>query len=541
MPSQSGLGRWFLPRGDFSGSRAARDEHGITSDATETARYDSLIRLFRAIGNRQSLAELTSAVAAEASQFIAFDLLGISQCADAMSAVEWHVAIPGAGTESGTIDATTGEAMTAWVCKNQQPLVIGSLNGEMRLESKILHLEQNGIQSICAVPLTSTQHKLGAIFIGSVAEDTYGEEEVRFLSLVATQVCSAIENHLACGQIAELKGRVQKENFDIEEEISEEHDFKEIIGRSAALRNALLQVETVAPTDCTVLICGETGTGKELIARAIHDRSARHAASFVKLNCAAIPTGLLESELFGHEKGAFTGAISQRIGRFELANRGTMFLDEIGEIPLELQPKLLRVLQEREFERLGNSRTLHTDTRLIAATNRDLEKMVEENRFRSDLFYRLNVFPIRVPALRERSEDIPVLVRHFAHQYARRMNKQIDSISSETMKALCQYHWPGNIRELQNVIERAVVMTKGSELQVPLSDLKGRAISVADGTEPRTLEEAERAHIMATLKKTGWVISGPNGAATQLGMRRSTLQFRMKKLGISVVRGAKPC
>jgi formate hydrogenlyase transcriptional activator len=298
----------------------------------------------------------------------------------------------------------------------------------------------------------------------------------------------------------------------------------------------LQQIETVAPTDCTVLIYGETGTGKELIARAIHERSARHKATYVKLNCAAIPTGLLESELFGHEKGAFTGAISQRIGRFELANHGTMFLDEIGEIPLELQPKLLRVLQEREFERLGNSRTLNTDTRLIAATNRDLEKMVEEKAFRADLFYRLNVFPIRIPALRERAEDIPLLVRHFAQQYAGRMNKQIDSIAPETMKALCAYHWPGNIRELQNVIERAVVMTKDSELRVPLTELKKRPVPNAHSSCAGTLEEAERAHILATLKQTGWVLAGPNGAAARLGMHRSTLQFRMKKLGISVVR-----
>jgi len=299
-------------------------------------------------------------------------------------------------------------------------------------------------------------------------------------------------------------------------------------------------VDTVASTDCTVLIYGETGTGKELIARAIHDRSRRHAASFVKLNCAAIPTGLLESELFGNEKGAFTGAISQRIGRFELANHGTMFLDEIGEIPLELQPKLLRVLQEREFERLGSSRTLHTDMRLIAATNRDLEKMVEESRFRADLFYRLNVFPIRIPSLRERSEDIPLLVRHFTKLYARRMNREIDTIASDTMKALCAYHWPGNVRELQNVIERAVVMTKGSELHVPLTELKKRPVQDGEGSCSVTLEEAERAHILRTLKQTDWVIAGANGAAARLGMHRSTLQFRMKKLGISVVRACKP-
>jgi len=529
-PSNSGFLPGLLPKADFGRS---------TAQATND---DALVRLFRAIGHHNSMSELASVLAAEAAPLIRFDCLGISRRNDVTHAVEWHVAIPGLGMESGSTAASTGHLLTGWAYEQQKPLMIASLDRETRLQSNILQRLPEGIQSVCAVPVTCTRHKLGALFVGSMAEDVYGEEDVRFLSLVATQVCSAIENHLAHGQIAELKGRLEQRSLgvDDEEESQQLHGFEEIVGHSATLRNVLMQIETVAPTDCTVLICGETGTGKELIARAIHDRSSRHKASFVKLNCAAIPTGLLESELFGHEKGAFTGAISQRIGRFELANRGTMFLDEIGEIPLELQPKLLRVLQEREFERLGNSRTLQTDTRLIAATNRDLEQMVEENRFRSDLFYRLNVFPIRIPALRERPEDIPLLVRHFTKQYARRMNKQIDSIASETMKALCAYHWPGNIRELQNVVERAVVMTRGSELQVPLTELKRRAVPNAEGPCSGTLEEAERTHILATLKQTGWVIAGANGAAARLGLHRSTLQFRMKKLGISVVRACKP-
>jgi len=279
------------------------------------------------------------------------------------------------------------------------------------------------------------------------------------------------------------------------------------------------------------LIYGETGTGKELVARAIHNLSSRLSNSFVKLNCAAIPTGLLESELFGHERGAFTGAIAQRIGRFELANRGTVFLDEIGEIPLELQPKLLRVLQEREFERLGSSRTLTTDARLIAATNRDLASMVEEQKFRSDLFYRLNVFPVRVPPLRERPEDIPLLVRHFTEQCARRMNKKIETISTETLKQMRQYHWPGNIRELQNFIERSVILTLGNVLHPPLASLKSAA--EADSLGAITLEDAERDHIRKILDQTRWVVAGPNGAAARLGIKRSTLYFRMQKLGIS--------
>ena len=320
-----------------------------------------------------------------------------------------------------------------------------------------------------------------------------------------------------------------------DDEVGGEAGFDGIIGRSSALRAVLREIRMVAPTDSTVLIYGETGTGKELIARAIHELSSRRKNAFVKLNCAAIPTGLLESELFGHERGAFTGAIGQRIGRFEVANHGTAFLDEIGEIPLELQPKLLRVLQEREFERLGSTRTLRTDARLIAATNRDLAAMVEEQRFRSDLFYRLNVFPVRVPPLRERREDIPLLVWHFARQFAERMKRHYESISPETMRALCEYDWPGNIRELQNLIERAVILCPGPVLRVPVRDLHHRTITVPNSGhtgQHQTLEEAERAHILRTLKEVRWVVGGPNGAAARLGMNRSTLQFRMKKLGI---------
>jgi DNA-binding NtrC family response regulator len=310
------------------------------------------------------------------------------------------------------------------------------------------------------------------------------------------------------------------------------HNFGEIVGTSAALTAVLKQVEVVAPTESTVLILGETGTGKELIARAIHTASSRSRRPFVKLNCAAIPTGLLESELFGHEKGAFTGAIAQRIGRFELADGGTVFLDEVGEIPLELQTKLLRVLQEREFERLGSTRTLRTDARLIAATNRELQKMVEQRKFREDLFYRLNVFPIYVPALRERSEDIPLLVHHFAQRFARQMNRTIETIPAETMAALTRYPWPGNIRELQNLIERAVILSHGPVLQVPLQDLDNCTALRRDNEKDQTLEAAERTHILAILNETRWVLAGPRGAAARLGMNRSTLQFRLKKLGL---------
>jgi formate hydrogenlyase transcriptional activator len=312
----------------------------------------------------------------------------------------------------------------------------------------------------------------------------------------------------------------------------EETAFEGIVGQSAVLRNVLRLVDTVATGNSTVLLLGETGTGKELVARAIHNRSRRRNRTLVKLNCAAIPSGLLESELFGHERGAFTGAVTQKVGRLELADQGSLFLDEIGDIPLELQPKLLRVLQEQEFERLGSTRTKKVDVRIVAATHCDLEAMILEKQFRSDLYYRLNVFPICIPPLRERPEDIPLLVRHFVQEAARRMNKTIDAIPSATMEALSQYRWPGNIRELENVIERAVILSPSSVLRVPLGDLRSR-ISPGHGSgKPHTIADVEREHIRAVLKETRWVLSGPRGAATRLGLNRSTLYFRMKKLGI---------
>jgi len=399
------------------------------------------------------------------------------------------------------------------------------------------------VKSACFIPLVNRGRALGDLMIVRLTEGTFTAEDVDFLSQAAGQIAIAIENALAYREISELKDKLAQEKLYLEEEIRSEMNFAEIVGKSSALRKVLKRVETVAPTGSTVLIYGETGAGKELIARAIHDLSPRKSKAFVKLNCAAIPTGLLESELFGHERGAFTGAIAQRIGRFEVAHGGTIFLDEIGEIPLELQTKLLRVLQEREFERLGSSRTLRTDARLIAATNRDLEAMVAEQKFRSDLFFRLNVFPIQVPPLRERHGDIPLLVRHFAQQFSKRMNKTIDTISSATMEALSRYHWPGNIRELQNVIERAVITSTGPVLKVDVADLKiskpsspaekGSAQGSTNGGLRDTLEETERQQILKALKQSNWVVAGPKGAAAKLGMKRSTLQLRMSKLGIS--------
>ena len=386
-----------------------------------------------------------------------------------------------------------------------------------------------GFTFFCHVPLVSRDRVLGVLALGRKGEHRFTQDEIDFLMKVAGQIAIAIENALAYREIAELKEKLSQEKLYLEDEIRGEVDFEGIIGQSSALRHVLQLVETVAPSDSTVLLLGETGTGKERIARAIHDRSRRKARTFVKLNCAAIPTGLLESELFGHEKGAFTGAIAQRLGRLELADQGSLFLDEVGDIPLELQPKLLRALQEREFERLGSTQTKKVNVRLVAATNRNLEKMIADGQFRSDLFYRLNVFPIRIPPLRERPDDIPLLVRYFAQKYARRMEKRIDSVPAVAMKKLSRWHWPGNIRELENFVERAVILTRGSVLEIPVSELK----SAAPGTAPRAnVDSADRERIVAILRDTKGRVGGGDGAAARLGLKRTTLISRMNKLGI---------
>ena len=403
---------------------------------------------------------------------------------------------------------------------------IGSFNSEATLKAAA-----EGLKSGCILPLVSRNHALGTLNVASRRENAFTPDDVELLTQVANQVAIAVDNALAFRQIAALKEKLSEEKLYLEDEIRGEHNFEEIIGESAALRRVLREAETVAPTDATVLVQGETGTGKEVVARAIHNLSRRRDRTFVKVNCSAIPSGLLESELFGHERGAFTGAIAQKIGRFELANQGTLFLDEVGDIPLELQPKLLRALQEQEFERLGSSRTVRVDVRLIAATNRPLTQMVADGQFRSDLFYRLNVFPITVPPLRERREDIPSLVRYFAQKYARRMDKPIETIPSEALEALTAYPWPGNVRELENFIERAVILSPRSVLHVSAADLKPP--DTASHEPPVTLEAAEREHIRRVLEETHWVISGPNGADAHLGMKRTTLQSKMRKLGLS--------
>ena len=397
-------------------------------------------------------------------------------------------------------------------------------------ESEVARLlRKEGIRSVLCVPLFTRNNLLGTLNVASFEDGAFGESEVGFMTQVANQVAIALENAFAYREISELKNKLAEEKLYLEDEIRTEGNFSEMVGESAAFQNVLRQIETVAPTDATVLILGETGTGKELIARAIHELSGRSGRTFVKLNCAAIPTGLLESELFGHERGAFTGAIAQRIGRLELADKGTLFLDEIGDIPLELQPKLLRALQEHEFERLGSTRTIRVDVRLIAATNRDLPKMVTDREFRTDLYYRLNVFPVHVPPLRERVDDIPILVRYFAQKYSRRMNRRVETITAESMAQLQRYAWPGNVRELENLIERAVILSRGSVLEIPA--LGGDGLSPAPVSLP-TMEAAEREHIVRALRESNGVLGGPNGAAAKLGMKRTTLQSRMKKLGV---------
>lgn len=414
------------------------------------------------------------------------------------------------------------------------------------------YLRQQGVEVLCCVPLITHGRAFGTVNFASRNPQNFSTPDVDLLRQVASQVAIALENALAFKEIDALKDKLAVEKLYLEEEIRTEFSFDEIIGESPALRRTLAQVELAAPAATTVLILGETGTGKEIIARAIHNLSPRRERTFVKVNCAAIPAGLLESELFGHERGAFTGALTQKIGRFEFADRGTLFLDEVGDLPLELQPKLLRVLQEQEFERLGGNRTIRVDVRVVAATNTDLAQLAAEKRFRSDLYYRLNVFPIQVPPLRERREDVPLLVRYFVQKFSRRQNKTVEYIPAPVMEAMSNYSWPGNVRELENLIERAVLLSPGKELRVPLAEFKENAIPSAlaaavvdlpSPSEPEhrsappssplpTLDDAQRSHILQVLRQTKWRISGPRGAAAILGIKRTTLQARMRKLGI---------
>jgi len=501
-------------------------------------RHAALLAVSEAIVAHRELRALIHDLGGLLQPVACFDFLSLVLHDAATDTMRLHVletcerVAPGA-----TIVLPTEMDPAGLVWRTQQPLVSSSVDELARWPHLLEQVQAYGVQSCCWLPLTTARRRLGTLVLTSKLSSAYDPADLGFLQQVARQVAVAVENALAFQEIEALKEKLAKEKAYLEEEVRTEHDFGDIIGESDGLRRVLKLVETVAPTDSTVLVGGETGTGKELVARAVHELSPRKGRTFVKLNCSAIPTGLLESELFGHEKGAFTGAICQKVGRFELANEGTLFLDEVGDIPQELQPKLLRVLQEQEFERLGATRTIRVNVRLVAATNRDLARMVADGRFRSDLYYRLNVFPLVLPPLRERSEDIPRLVRHFTQRFARRMGRRIETVPTAVMDALVRYPWPGNVRELQNVIERAVILSPGPTLEVSLVDLKAvppPASTVASpGETPVALVDAEREHILAALVATGWVAGGPKGAAARLGMKRSTLLWKMKKLGIA--------
>ncbi|HEV2801421.1 MAG TPA: sigma 54-interacting transcriptional regulator [Pyrinomonadaceae bacterium] len=511
-------------------------------EAKERERAQILLEINNAIATSLDLGDLFRESAACLRKYFKHDFAGMALYDEQSGQLRVH-SLDAAQTSDAYVEegfliplegTPAGRAYTS-----RRTLLIRNLSAAEFPSPMVERAIAAGFRSSCNAPLIARDFALGSVVVASHNEAAFNERDADFLSHIASQLALAVENAVQYRQIEELKNKLASEKLYLEEEIKAEYNFAEIVGQSRALKNVLEQLKTVAPTESVVLICGETGTGKELIARAVHDLSARRERTMVKVNCAAIPTGLLESEFFGHERGAFTGAVAQRAGRFELANKGTLFLDEVGEIPLELQPKLLRVLQEQEFERLGGSRTIRVDVRLIAATNCNLREMVAEKKFRSDLFYRLNVFPIFLPPLRERVEDIPLLAGYFAQKHSRRMNKRIDAIPTETIEALCCYHWPGNVRELENFIERAVILTRGHDLQAPLAELESPALTVEESVGVHaaasallSLADAERAHIEDVLRHTKGVVGGKGGAAEILGLPISTLRGRMKKLGL---------
>ncbi len=502
--------------------------------AHERDRQRLLLEVNNAVVSHLELRELFTSITVSIRRVMKADVVSLTLLDEGTNELKLYALdFPGRKgfLEEGTTCTLCGCPSTTAITK-REAVVMGRQDLEQSNSTVSQRLLEEGVRSACCVPLVVHDRTFGTLNLGSLEDNAFSAADAELLSEVAKQIALAVANSMAYQEIAVLKDKLTREKVYLEEEIQTEYNFEEIVGESRALKQILKHVQTVATTDSTVLILGETGSGKELIARALHNLGDRRDRTFVKLNCAAIPMGLLESELFGHEKGAFTGAIATKIGRFELADRGTLFLDEVGEVPLELQVKLLRVLQEQEFERLGSTRTIRVNVRVVAATNRDLAQMVAEHKFRSDLYYRLKVFPITVPSLRERPEDIPLLVRHFAQKFAQRMKKRIETIPSEAMKALQNYSWPGNVRELENFVERAVILTHGPSLHVSLAELKQRPSPVTD-SKATTLEEAEREHILRTLRETKWVIGGPSGAAAKLGMKRTTLQSKMQKLGIS--------
>ena len=524
--------------------------------AAERDRLRALVQVNKAIVSELDLTKLVAAIGDAIRGTVPHDYVAFVQYDAVADGFKIHALVKPAERELPVELGTTAPMNSPWgiAFRTRRPFVMNAFADILTvgLEDKRRKLyEQSGIQSMCVLPLISRGRPLGVLAFASLRPGAFDDAIVELLSHVTSPVAPAVDNALAYGEIARLKDKLAQEKLYLEGELA--NDFHDIVGESPAIKKVLKAIETVAPTDSTVLILGETGTGKELVARAIHNLSGRKKGTFVKLNCAALPTGLLESELFGHEKGAFTGALAQRIGRFELADGGTLFLDEVGDIPAELQAKLLRVLQEQEFERLGGNKTIKVNVRLVAATNRDLAEMVAQRTFRSDLYFRLNVFPISLPALRDRQGDVELLVRHCADRSGRKLNKHIEAIATETMAALRAYAWPGNVRELENVIERALILSEGSTLVVPLGDLIARApariasspspaastapsafpAEPASDELPSKLVELERTAVLKALEESNWQVGGPRGAATKLGISRTTLQGKMRRLGIN--------
>ncbi len=510
----------------------------VTRDITEgkRAREAFLLEVTNTLVSNLDIRQLLSAIASCVRQVKSFDYANLALYDAPTQQLRMHALASSTGAEVNVSSgeeflASLGSSPAGWAYTTRKPLLLKGQSGEewpFEAPPQFAHLS---LKSGCWIPLIGREGVIGTLNVFSRRPGNFTDDDVNLLTQIAGQVAIALGNAMAFQHISELKDQLTEQKQYLEDELKTEFNFDEIIGHSKPIRRVLKQVETVAPTDSTVLILGETGTGKELLARAVHDLSPRRSHTFVRVNCASIPAGLLESELFGHEKGAFTGAIATRVGRLELAHQGTIFLDEVGDIPLELQPKLLRALQEKEFERLGSTRTIATDVRIVAATNRDLRKLVAAGQFRSDLFYRLDVFPITVPPLRERSEDIPLLVQYFLTKFSHRMKKNIETVLPQGMQALCGYSWPGNIRELEHVIERAVILSQGPVLKVPA--FEGAPAEAGLPSNSSALEDIEREHIMRVLREAKGKIGGRGGAAERLGMNRTTLNSRMQKLKIS--------
>ena len=501
----------------------------------ERDRLRTLFDITGALASKLDRDELFSAISAQLSNLIRHDYALLTLCNEAggLDVYALDCERPQLVQElKGPLDPTG--MPSAEVIESGKPVVARDTDIDRYPNPSFQRLVALGTRSACLVPLIARNRTIGTLDLGRMTEDAWTPEDVEFLAQVASQIAMTVENSLTFRELAEVKERLVTEKLYLEDEIRLDQNIGYMVGQGPAFQTVLKGIRTVAPTDATVLITGETGTGKELVARAIHELSRRSKGSFIKVNCAAIPASLLESELFGHEKGSFTGAVAQKIGRFELAHGGTLFLDEIGEMPLELQPKLLRAIQDQEFERVGGTRTIRTDARLVAATNRDLKAMVDDNKFRADLYYRLHVFPLHVPALRHRREDIPLLTRYFVQKHAQRMVRDIDSIPTSVLDALTNYDWPGNIRELQNVLERSVILTSGTTLQVPMTELTGKAgatpINARSSAEP---PNAERDRILKALEEANGQVGGPDGAAARLGLKRTTLQSRIRKYNIS--------